>query len=32
MVMATQKMMDERVAMLETAVFKLEKFISSGEP
>ena len=35
-VRAAQKRMEERVAMLETAIYKLiyklEKFISSGEP
>ena len=29
---AAQKRMEERVAMSETAIYKLEKFISSGEP
>ena len=31
MVMATQKRMEKRVVMSETAIYKLEKFISSGE-
>ena len=31
-VRAAQNRMEERVAMSETAIYKLEKFISSGEP
>ena len=29
---SSAKRMEERVAMSETAIYKLEKFISSGEP
>ena len=29
---AAQKRMEERVATSETAIYKLERFISSGEP